>query len=175
MAESKNQELEKQGKKKAKIENLEGGSSSLPSIEGGGYMSDGGIDEDGGGGVEDPLVVFGSGVMMIILSKMDARSVALSRLVSRGWLAVASTDRIWAPKKFRMYTTSHHFMAYKSQPLLAVLGHISKFERGNMGVGALSMDSNPKIICSVLDIPGTASTLTPKDYLISGLYRFQYD
>ncbi|GFP96190.1 hypothetical protein PHJA_001763100 [Phtheirospermum japonicum] len=36
--------------------------------------------------------------MMIILCKLDARSVALARLVSAGWLAVGSDDEIWAPK-----------------------------------------------------------------------------
>ncbi|KAL8048332.1 hypothetical protein ABFX02_07G057200 [Erythranthe guttata] len=49
-------------------------------------------------GSQDPLAVFGSGIMLVILSRLDARSVALARLVSRGWLAVASVDEIWAPK-----------------------------------------------------------------------------
>lgn len=44
----------------------------------------------------DPLVVFGSDVMLIILSFLDARSVALSLLVSRDWYGVASSDRLWS-------------------------------------------------------------------------------
>lgn len=44
----------------------------------------------------DPLLKFGSDVMLIILSFLDARSVALSLLVSRGWYGVASSDRLWS-------------------------------------------------------------------------------
>ncbi|KAL1545300.1 hypothetical protein AAHA92_22043 [Salvia divinorum] len=47
---------------------------------------------------EDPLLVFGSEIMTIILAKLDLRSVVEARLVSRGWQAVASADRIWGPK-----------------------------------------------------------------------------
>ncbi|XP_062166414.1 uncharacterized protein LOC133872806 isoform X2 [Alnus glutinosa] len=46
----------------------------------------------------DPLEVFGTDIMLKILSNLDARSVALSLLVSRGWHAVASSDRIWGAK-----------------------------------------------------------------------------
>ncbi|KAK3026392.1 hypothetical protein RJ639_042602 [Escallonia herrerae] len=53
------------------------------------------VDE---GPVRDPLVVFGSDIMMVILGYLDARSVALSLLVSRGWRGVASSDRLWASK-----------------------------------------------------------------------------
>ncbi|KAK2993350.1 hypothetical protein RJ640_007617 [Escallonia rubra] len=51
-----------------------------------------------GGPVRDPLVLFGSDIMMVILGYLDARSVALSLLVSRGWHGVASSDRLWASK-----------------------------------------------------------------------------
>ncbi|PIN04115.1 hypothetical protein CDL12_23350 [Handroanthus impetiginosus] len=82
--------------------------SNLFSWRGEGCMPDGGIGDasmESGGeeeleGSHDPLVVFGSGVMTMILSKIDARSVALARLVSRGWREVASSDEIWAPKDF---------------------------------------------------------------------------
>lgn len=47
---------------------------------------------------EDPLLVFSSEIMTIILAKLDLRSVAEARLVCRGWQAVASADRIWGPK-----------------------------------------------------------------------------
>ncbi|XP_043721286.1 uncharacterized protein LOC122668815 isoform X2 [Telopea speciosissima] len=47
---------------------------------------------------QDPLVVFGSDIMLMILSRLDARSVALSLLVSHGWHGVASSDRLWSSK-----------------------------------------------------------------------------
>ena len=46
----------------------------------------------------DPLEVFGRDIMMMILSNLDARSVALSLLVSRAWHGVASSDRLWSSK-----------------------------------------------------------------------------
>ncbi|KAJ4849066.1 hypothetical protein Tsubulata_037811 [Turnera subulata] len=57
----------------------------------------------GGGGVQqpmarDPLEVLGRDIMLKIMSKLDARSVALSLVASRGWHAVASSDHLWAPK-----------------------------------------------------------------------------
>ncbi|XP_073299746.1 uncharacterized protein [Primulina huaijiensis] len=61
---------------------------------------------DGGDEAEaelDPLMIFGSGIMMMILNKLDARSVARSRLVSREWLKVASSDIIWNPKEAPSY------------------------------------------------------------------------
>lgn len=48
--------------------------------------------------LQDPLEVFGSDMMMMILSYLDAPSVALSLLVSRGWHGVASSDRLWSTK-----------------------------------------------------------------------------
>ncbi|KAK7815658.1 hypothetical protein CFP56_001261 [Quercus suber] len=53
----------------------------------------------------DPLEVFGSDIMLKILSYLDARSVALSLLVSRAWHAVSSTDRLWASKFSMAHTT----------------------------------------------------------------------
>uniref|UniRef100_A0A3Q7I7X0 F-box domain-containing protein n=1 Tax=Solanum lycopersicum TaxID=4081 RepID=A0A3Q7I7X0_SOLLC len=50
------------------------------------------------GWLSDPLVVLGTDVMLMILSCLDARSVALCLLVSRGWRAVASSDKIWSSK-----------------------------------------------------------------------------
>ena len=48
--------------------------------------------------LQDPLVVFGWDIMLMILNHLDARSVALSLLVSRGWHGVASSDAIWSKK-----------------------------------------------------------------------------
>ena len=46
----------------------------------------------------DPLEVFGRDVMVMILNNLDARSVALSLLVSRAWHSVASSDSLWSSK-----------------------------------------------------------------------------
>ncbi|KAF6144350.1 hypothetical protein GIB67_024577 [Kingdonia uniflora] len=43
----------------------------------------------------DPLVVFGSDILLMILKNLDACSVVLSLLVSRGWHGVASRDSLW--------------------------------------------------------------------------------
>lgn len=48
--------------------------------------------------LQDPLEVLGREITLKILSKLDARSVALSLVVSRGWHGVASSDQLWAPK-----------------------------------------------------------------------------
>ncbi|CAI9271294.1 unnamed protein product [Lactuca saligna] len=62
---------------------------------------------------EDPLVVFGRDIMLMILNHLDARSVALSLLVSRSWHGVASSDAIWSKKnqetyiKILKYTRKH--------------------------------------------------------------------
>lgn len=48
--------------------------------------------------LRDPLEVFGSDIMFMILSYLDAHSVALSLLVSRGWHGIASSDRLWSIK-----------------------------------------------------------------------------
>lgn len=61
----------------------------------------------------DPLVVFGSDIMLMILSYLDARSVALSLLVSRRWHGVASSDRLWTlkvtlfPSSLPLFLLSH--------------------------------------------------------------------
>lgn len=48
--------------------------------------------------LQDPFEVLGPDLLMTILSYVDARSVALSLLVSRSWYAVASSDRLWSSK-----------------------------------------------------------------------------
>uniref|UniRef100_A0A2N9GNM0 F-box domain-containing protein n=1 Tax=Fagus sylvatica TaxID=28930 RepID=A0A2N9GNM0_FAGSY len=55
---------------------------------------------------KDPLEVFGTDIMLKILSNLDARSVALCLLVSRAWHAVASSDRLWAPKEVNIHSSS---------------------------------------------------------------------
>ncbi|XP_057847493.2 uncharacterized protein LOC131057365 isoform X2 [Cryptomeria japonica] len=46
----------------------------------------------------DPLVVLGSDIMLLILHRLDARSLAQSILVSHGWQALAACDSLWAKK-----------------------------------------------------------------------------
>lgn len=84
------QEMEKHRKRRKRRKR---GSETVEDVEG----------ENRGGEAEgfllrDPLEVFGRDIMLMILSKLDARSVALSLLVSRTWHGVASSDRIWGPK-----------------------------------------------------------------------------
>lgn len=50
------------------------------------------------GRLGDPLDALGSDIMLMILSCLDARSVALCLLVSCGWRVVASSDEIWSSK-----------------------------------------------------------------------------
>ncbi|GKC68889.1 F-box domain, cyclin-like protein, partial [Tanacetum coccineum] len=52
--------------------------------------------------LQDPLVVFGWDIMLMILNHLDARSVAQSLMVSRGWHGVASSDAIWSKKSVDM-------------------------------------------------------------------------
>ncbi|KAJ0627840.1 putative F-box domain-containing protein [Helianthus annuus] len=47
---------------------------------------------------QDPLVVCGSDIMLMILSRLDARSLASTLGVSRRWRSIASTDIIWSKK-----------------------------------------------------------------------------
>lgn len=65
-------------------------------------------DEFGVFGARDPLIVFGQDIMMMILSYLDARSVALSLLVSRGWHGVASRDALWSPKCEELWLGKAH-------------------------------------------------------------------
>ncbi|XP_057772309.1 uncharacterized protein LOC130991882 isoform X3 [Salvia miltiorrhiza] len=88
MSESGGEESGKQGKRKAKADDSGGEELQLAA--------------------EDPLLVFGSEIMTIILSKLDVRSLAEARLVSRGWQAVASSDRIWAPKCQELWLDKAH-------------------------------------------------------------------
>ncbi|KAL2463242.1 uncharacterized protein Fot_52898 [Forsythia ovata] len=112
MSESRNsnKKLKKHGKKEAKSGEIEDGHSkfhSASSLSDG--FPDGEVDTEGSAGkrknggeeveLQDPLMVFGSEIMVLILGQLDARSVALSRLVSRGWHRIATSDEIWALKE----------------------------------------------------------------------------
>uniref|UniRef100_A0A2P2KYG2 F-box domain-containing protein n=1 Tax=Rhizophora mucronata TaxID=61149 RepID=A0A2P2KYG2_RHIMU len=63
--------------------------------------NEGQVGGDGGGGgvlLQDPLEVLGRDLMMKIFSNVDARSVALSLVVSRSWHGVACSDSLWSLK-----------------------------------------------------------------------------
>ncbi|XP_062166407.1 uncharacterized protein LOC133872806 isoform X1 [Alnus glutinosa] len=76
----------------------------------------------------DPLEVFGTDIMLKILSNLDARSVALSLLVSRGWHAVASSDRIWGAKLEELWLGKAHI------PRLSQIRGLSKLAAYSLAV-----------------------------------------
>ncbi|KAJ8547146.1 hypothetical protein K7X08_010732 [Anisodus acutangulus] len=80
------------------------------------------------GRFRDPLVVLGSDVMLMILNCVDAPSVALSLLVSRGWHAIASSDKIWSSKCEELWHGKAH------------LPRVAKFDRlSKLAAYSLSM------------------------------------
>ncbi|KAK4585832.1 hypothetical protein RGQ29_023158 [Quercus rubra] len=76
----------------------------------------------------DPLEVFGTDIMLKILSYLDARSVALSLLVSRAWHAVSSTDRLWASKLEELWLGKAHI------PRLSQIRGLSKLAAYSLAV-----------------------------------------
>ncbi|XP_042483000.1 uncharacterized protein LOC122063341 isoform X2 [Macadamia integrifolia] len=58
--------------------------------------------------LQDPLLVFGQDIMLMILSRLDAQSVARSLLVSHGWHAIASSDRLWSSKLEELWLGKAH-------------------------------------------------------------------
>ncbi|XP_049407393.1 uncharacterized protein LOC125870887 isoform X2 [Solanum stenotomum] len=111
---------------------VEDGLSGLPCF---GVEDDkGGILEDGFaekgkkkrricemGQLSDPLVVLGSDIMLMILSCLDARSVALCLLVSCGWRGIASSDKIWSSKCEELWQGKTHL------PRIAKVNDLSKW------------------------------------------------
>lgn len=109
MSESRSKELKRHGKKGANRGETEDGPSNFPlASTPGDDFHDEGVDTGGrvrkrkniGEEIElqDPFVAFGSEIMVMILKQLDARSVARSRLISRGWHSIASSDEIWSRK-----------------------------------------------------------------------------
>ncbi|XP_049344512.1 uncharacterized protein LOC125808884 isoform X2 [Solanum verrucosum] len=72
------------------------------------------------GRLSDPLVVLGSDIMLMILSCLDARSVALCLLVSCGWRGIASSDKIWSSKCEELWQGKTHL------PRIAKVNDLSK-------------------------------------------------
>ncbi|GMH08265.1 hypothetical protein Nepgr_010105 [Nepenthes gracilis] len=74
----------------------------------------------------DPLVVLGWDLMMKILSYLDASSVALSLLVSRGWNRVASNDSLWAPMCEELWIGKAHIPRWSKVPGLSKMAAYSR-------------------------------------------------
>nr|XP_027120901.1 uncharacterized protein LOC113737968 [Coffea arabica] len=77
---------------------------------------------------QDPLVVLGYDIMLMIFGYLDARSVVLSLLASCRWHGVACSDRLWAPKCEELWHGKAH------------ISRISKF-RGLSKLAAYSLST----------------------------------
>ncbi|KDP33369.1 hypothetical protein JCGZ_12918 [Jatropha curcas] len=77
---------------------------------------------------QDPLEGLGWDIMLKILSNLDARSVALSLLVSRGWHRLASSDRLWSSKCEELWLGKAHI------PRLSQIRGISKLAAYSLSV-----------------------------------------
>ncbi|XP_068666692.1 uncharacterized protein [Aristolochia californica] len=78
--------------------------------------------------VRDVLVVLGEDIFSIILSHLDARSVAHSLVVSRAWHEVASSDKVWSFKLEELWMGKAHL------PCSAMLRRISKLEAYSISI-----------------------------------------
>ncbi|KAJ4722867.1 F-box domain containing protein [Melia azedarach] len=78
--------------------------------------------------LQDPLEVFGGDIMLLILGKLDARSVALSLLVSRAWHGVASSDSLWTSKCEELWLGKAHV------PRLALVPGLPKLAAYSLSV-----------------------------------------
>ncbi|PWA55573.1 F-box domain, cyclin-like protein [Artemisia annua] len=78
--------------------------------------------------LQDPLVVFGWDIMLKILNHLDARSVALSLMVSRGWHGVASSDAIWSKKCEGLWAGKAHI------PRVSQIKGLSKLDAYSLSV-----------------------------------------
>ncbi|KAI3738888.1 hypothetical protein L2E82_29119 [Cichorium intybus] len=77
---------------------------------------------------KDPLVVCGFDIMLMILSLLDARSVASSLVVSRKWRRVASSDTIWSEKCKELWADKAHL------PRLAQVDGLSKLSAYTLSI-----------------------------------------
>ncbi|XP_042050638.1 uncharacterized protein LOC121796018 isoform X1 [Salvia splendens] len=99
---------------------------------------------------QDPLLVFGSEILTIILAKLDLRSLAEARLVSRGWKPVASSDRIWG---------------FKCQELWLDKAHIPRVS---------TVEGLPKMIATLLSIRDGKRTRITRDDLCDHVWEFRF-
>ncbi|KAL4561161.1 hypothetical protein LXL04_033323 [Taraxacum kok-saghyz] len=78
--------------------------------------------------LQDPLVVCGFDIMLMILSHLDARSVASSLVVSRRWRRVACSDTIWSEKVKELWADKAHL------PRLALVEGLSKLSAYTLSI-----------------------------------------
>ncbi|CAO2822026.1 unnamed protein product [Amaranthus hypochondriacus] len=64
------------------------------------------------GMVGDPLKVLGEDIMMKIMGKMDAYSLARSLVVSNSWFSLASSDSLWSPLVCHLYSSSSFLFVF---------------------------------------------------------------
>ncbi|KAI3683368.1 hypothetical protein L1987_83871 [Smallanthus sonchifolius] len=88
-------------------------------------MSKKSIVEDDDGLQQDPLVVCGRDIMLMILSRLDARSLASTLVVSRTWRAVASNDIIWSKKCEELWEGKAHLPRFHQTERLSKLSAYS--------------------------------------------------
>ncbi|GFP91963.1 hypothetical protein PHJA_001340400 [Phtheirospermum japonicum] len=68
------------------------------------------------------MVVFCEGVMMIVMGKLDVRSIAVARVLNSEWLTLASDDKLWAPRvHFRLYSLLDQLSFYLFSNLIVFL------------------------------------------------------
>ncbi|KAL8262842.1 hypothetical protein R6Q59_024191 [Mikania micrantha] len=60
------------------------------------------------GDLQDPLTVCGSDMMLMILSHLDAHSLASTLLVSQQWRTLASSDTIWSKQCEELWAQKAH-------------------------------------------------------------------
>lgn len=77
-------------------------------------------------GVGDPVEVLGQDLMMKILARLDARSLARSLLVSRPWFSLASSDALWSPLCEQLWTGKAHIPRLAKVPGLSKLARYSR-------------------------------------------------
>ncbi|GFQ05195.1 hypothetical protein PHJA_002663600, partial [Phtheirospermum japonicum] len=71
---------------------------------------------------QDPLVVFCEGVMMIVMGKLDVRSITVARVLNSEWLTLASDDKLWATRvHFRLYSLLDQLSFYLFSNLIVFL------------------------------------------------------
>uniref|UniRef100_A0A2P2KYH3 F-box domain-containing protein n=1 Tax=Rhizophora mucronata TaxID=61149 RepID=A0A2P2KYH3_RHIMU len=90
--------------------------------------NEGQVGGDGGGGgvlLQDPLEVLGRDLMMKIFSNVDARSVALSLVVSRSWHGVACSDSLWSLKCEELWVGKAHIPRFAQAPGISKLAAYS--------------------------------------------------
>ncbi|KAI7747624.1 hypothetical protein M8C21_024619 [Ambrosia artemisiifolia] len=80
--------------------------------------------------LQDPLVVCGSDIMLMILSRLDARSLASTLGVSRRWRSVASSDIIWYKKCEELWSGKAHLPRFLQTEGLSQLSAYSLSVQG---------------------------------------------